>query len=441
MIIRTNFPYEFHPYEHQKVAWRKYFKEGVRRFIDIEHRRAGKDISWWTMMIAMAQYRVGLYLHTLPTFSNAKRVIWNGIDENGKRYIDYIPKHLIDGSPNSSEMRVTLKNGSIIQLMGADNYDSFRGLNPLHINFSEAAQQSPRTWDITRPILTKNGGSATFISTPYGQNHFYKLYRQNYDNASWFCRILTVKDTYDHEGKPLISQEAVDEDRRSGMSENMIDQEYYCSFLSCVPGAYFTRQMKAAYDGNRIYDFPIDTSLAVHTYWDLGLDATSVWFVQFLNNEIRLIAHYENTNTEISHFVNYLHDFRDRNMITYGEHYAPHDGDNRRVETGKSMKHMVFDLGLRFKIVPKINNKLNAIEYARLIFSRCIFHKTNCEYGLSCLQEYHAEFNEKTLNYTSPVHDWSSHAADAFMQLAQFCCLATKDKSLGMHLIEKKRMF
>ncbi|KKN70248.1 hypothetical protein LCGC14_0432730 [marine sediment metagenome] len=407
MLVKTLYPYDFNPYPFQMVVWKKYFLENTKRFIEIQHRRAGKDINWLTLAIAGSQSRIGTYLHTLPTLTNARKVIWNGMDEEGKPYLDYFPPHLIDGTPNNTEMRINFKNGSVFQLMGADKYGNFRGLNPVHVTFSEYSQQNPRTWDIVRPILTKNNGSAAFISTPFGQNHFYQLYKKNINNPKWFSRILTVKDTFDHDGKPLISPQEIEEDRNSGMSDNMIDQEYNCSFLAAVPGAYFARQLKVAYDQKRILDFPIDTSLPVSTYWDLGLDATSIWFVQFCGNQIRLISFYENSNIEISHFVNHVKDFRDKNGIVYGEHWAPHDGANEDVKLKKSVQQLAFELGLRFKIVPKIDHKQNAIEQARFVFSRCYFHAANCEYGITCLQQYHAEYNERSQTYSAPVHDWA----------------------------------
>lgn len=77
--------------------------------------------------------------------------------------MDYIPKQLIENM-NGSEMKIRFKNGSLLQLVGSDNFDSLMGTNPQGIVFSEYALQDPRAYQFMRPILAANNGWALFIN-------------------------------------------------------------------------------------------------------------------------------------------------------------------------------------------------------------------------------------------------------------------------------------
>ena len=77
----------------------------------VVHRRGGKDTTMWNYMIKRAYMEPGTYYYFLPTFAQAKRVIWDGMTNTGKRMLDYIPKAIIDGAPNNTEMKIWI-NGA-----------------------------------------------------------------------------------------------------------------------------------------------------------------------------------------------------------------------------------------------------------------------------------------------------------------------------------------
>ena len=91
-------------------------------------------------------------------------------------------------------MKIRLKNGSVLQIMGTDQIINV-GINPVGCVFSEFSLQDPKTWAFTRPILRENGGWAIFNFTPRGKNHAYELYLMAKNNPDWFCQKLTIDDT------------------------------------------------------------------------------------------------------------------------------------------------------------------------------------------------------------------------------------------------------
>lgn len=405
-------PHHFTPREYQKAVFKSRLLDNKKRLICIWHRRAGKDKALLNLAIMESQRRVGTYYYLFPELKQARRDIWEGIGADGQRFMDHFPANLVKYI-NKSEMLIEFHNGSIFRLGGSDRYDSLMGSNPIGIVFSEYSLQNPLAWEYLRPILAENGGWAIFNYTPRGMNHGFDLYETNKDNPTWFSQLLTVDDTRRDDGTPVLTEEIIQEERDSGMDEDKIQQEFYCSFSAAVHGAYFSKQLARADSENRISSFPVDTSFPVNTYWDLGwTDSTAIWFIQYSNGRYYAINYYENNNEPIQHFINYLHDFRAKNGIVYGKHFAPHDfaSGAYKYGSGESLAQTCLKLGIRFEPpVPAPSLKLDAIHGARQIFEKVNFHKDNCRHGLACLREYHAHYNEYNQAYGKPVHNWASH--------------------------------
>lgn len=416
-------PHDFRARPYQMETFKAFFSGKYNRFIDIEHRRAGKDKKWLNIICAAAHQRVGTYIHALPKLNQARKVIWKGIDSTGFPFLNHFPKSLIKRMDNT-EMAIEFNNGSIYRLAGADNFDTWMGTNPIGIVFSEYTLQDPMSWDYFRPILVENGGWAAFIYTPRGKNHGYDLYETNRKNEEWYTQFLPVNKTFLENGDPVITSEMIEIERQSGMPEEMIQQEFYCSFEAPIVGAYYSKEMTQAVEEHRIGILPIDPHLPVHTFWDLGMnDSTFIWFMQAHGDQCRFINCYENHGEGLPHYVNYLHDFRDKHRVVYGRHYAPHDINVRELGTGKSRLETATSLGLRFETpTPRPKNSVELLDHihiCRMILPRCWFHEVNCERGIRCLKEYTKEYDEKNKVFKSnPNHNWASHGSDGFRTFA-----------------------
>ncbi len=145
-------------------------KRGLRAVV-AWHRRAGKDLTCVNIVAIKALQRVGTYWYVLPYGNQARRIVWNGMTGEGKKFIDYFPRELVERK-SEQEMRIHLKNGSVIQLMGSDDPDKMVGANPVGVVFSEYSISDPSAWQLINPILAENGGWALFNGTPRGENHF-----------------------------------------------------------------------------------------------------------------------------------------------------------------------------------------------------------------------------------------------------------------------------
>lgn len=411
---RIRVPHLYEPRDYQ-IPFLAAMDSGLKRAALVWHRRAGKDKTAWNYMVREAAEHVGNYYYFLPTYKQGRMVIWDGRGKDGIKFLEHIPEQLIKGVPNKSEMKIDLKNGSLIQIIGVDKFDSKMGTNPRGCIFSEYSLQNPSAWDHIRPILRENGGWAIFDFTPRGENHGYELYNMAKSNPSWFCELLTIKDT------KVLTEADIQEERDAGMSEDMIEQEFYCSFTAANIGSYYGKLMKAAQEGGRIRRIDHDPDLPVDTWWDLGVnDANSIWFTQTLRSprEIRVIDFYQNTDEGLGHYINILQTKAMSDKYVYGTHYAPHDIKVREYTSGISRLETAKKMGINFEIAPNESIE-DGIEAVRQTIPVCWFDEERCKEGIRALKSYHKKWDDVHKVYRkTPDHDWSSNPADAFRYMA-----------------------
>ena len=417
--LEVHIPHSFIPRDYQEPAFEA-IRNGIKRLVLLWHRRAGKEKTSLNIMIEQMFRRVGSYYYFFPTYAQGKKILWQGMDGDGMKFMAHFPPEVIK-SKNEAELKIELVNGSIFQIVGTDNYDSVVGTNPIGMVLSEYALQDPQAWTLFRPILRENGGWAIFDFTPRGKNHAYTLAKMAKKNSDWFFQKLTVLETKRPDGTPVITPQDIDAEEAEGKSSEMIQQEYFCSFEGSIEGAYYAKLMDQAQKSGRIDRVPYDAAVPVDTVWDLGVsDSTAIWFVQRVGKAIQLIDYYEQSGEGLSHYKNYLDDLRNEKGYSYGTHYMPHDINARDLSgEGKTRKAIAEGLGIKpIEVVAKLSIE-DGIEATRAILSRCYFDKVSCARGIDALNSYHKEWDEKNKVFKKKAHhDWSSHGADAFRYMA-----------------------
>lgn len=410
----VSLPFNFKP-RHYQLPILRAMDEGATRGVAVWHRRSGKEKTFLNYTAKRSFQRVGSYYYFFPTYKQGKKALWEGMDRDGFRFMDHFPDEIV-ASRNETEMKIKLRNGSIFQILGTENIDSVMSTNPIGCVFAEYSLQDPRAWDYIRPILKENGGWAIFDYTPRGKNHGYELYEMakrlmEEGDPRWFVSRLTVKDT------GALSDADIEAERREGMSEDMIQQEYFCSFAGVQQGSIFGKQMQEAQNEGRVCSVPWQRDAAVDTWWDIGTgDATAIWFTQTIGREIHVIDYTEESGVGPEFFARKL--FQEM-PYTYGTHNGPHDLENRSfAANAKSTKEVAEGLGIKFNVVEKLD-KTSQLNAARAFIPRCWFDTKKTERGRSALMNYHYTYDEKRKVFSSePYHDWSSNGADAFQYLS-----------------------
>ena len=425
-------PHNFIPRKYQQLLW-SYMEtkegekpipegEGGKRAVAVWHRRAGKDVLAINLVATKVFERVGVYWHLLPTYKQGRAIVWNGFTREGRKFLDHFPREIVKpGGKNKTEMSVEFINGSRYQVVGTDDVDSLVGTNPVGVIFSEYSLQDPGAWNYLRPILAENGGWALFIYTMRGKNHGYQMLEMARKNTKWFHQVLVAGDagTQRDDGTPVISDRQIQDERESGMPEEMIQQEFFCSADAPLAGAYYGAQMTRLDSLHRITTVAWEPRLPVDTSWDLGIDDEMVvWFFQDYSGEVRVIDHVKLSGESLLYFIRILRGrvdgYERMGDYEYRNHFAPHDIEVRELGTGKSRIQVAKEHGLKFTVVHK-HEVEDRIEVVRQSLPMCWFDTDRCDRGVQALKSYRKEWDEKNKCYRSrPLHDWSSHDADAF---------------------------
>lgn len=410
---KITIPYNFELREYQKPFWRAIQDDPVKRAIVVWHRRAGKDKTFYNALVLQAIRRVAIYYYVFPEFNQGRKALWDNIDKSGFRTIDHCPPELRKRIDNQ-QMKIELKNGSIIQIIGASDIDRIVGTNPAGIVFSEYSLISPQVYGYLLPIVSENDGFMWFNLTPRGNNHAKILWDQACNDEDWFSQLVTAEQskTYTPEQLEKVKQEYF----KQYKDYTLFNQEMLCSFDEAVEGSYYGKHIADLEEHGHMGAFPYNPSEPVHTYWDIGIgDATAIWFAQFIKDKIYLIDYVEKTNVGMDWYIKHLQN----KPYIYGEHYGPHDIKQREFGTGLSRVEVAKKLGFNIRISNKLN-VTDGINAVRMTLPKCFFNTDNEAVleSVANLRNYHKEFNPKTQTFKdTPYHDWSSHTADAFRYL------------------------
>lgn len=346
------------------------------------------------------------------------REIQLSIRDSVKRLLDDEIERLgLGGWYTSTDAEIRGRNGSLFIFSGLrsspEKIKSYEGLS--HCWIEEAETVSERSLDLLTPTMRAPGSEIWMsfnpdrIHAPVWQKFVVLepppgswVKKVTWRDNPWFppdlraemthCRV-TDPDKYDHiwEGNPKLIAE----------------------------GSYYGRLLQAAEQEGRLGRVPVEPNLLVNTAWDLGMsDSTAIWFFQFLPvghfGEWRFIDYYESSGEGLAHYAEVLA----KKGYRYGQHIGPHDIAVRELGTGKSRIETARGLGLNFTVAQNLP-VMDGIEAVRQVLAAAWFDREKCGPGLSCLWGYQREYDDRRACFKDmPLHDWTSHGADAFRYAA-----------------------
>lgn len=390
-----------------RAVFESYHASGKRYSLTVAHRRAGKTVARINRLIRDAA-SCGLenprFGYLAPYYVQAKDIAWAYL----KHYS--APILAVGGKINEAELSVTFgHNNASIRLYGAENAERLRGLYFDGLAGDEAQDIAPHVLtQIILPALADRKGWLDLSGTPKGwANLLGETFKRYRDDPEWFIQILRASET------GLIDPEELARLRKI-MPENEYMQEFECSFDAAITGAYYAKELAQAEAEGRIGKVPYDRAIRVNTAWDLGIsDSMAIWFFQQAGREVRVIDYLEASGHGLDYYAREL----DKRGYLYGVHYGPHDIQVRELGTGKSRYEVAQGLGIKFTTIPA-SSVQDGINAARMLIGRMWFDSAKCAIGIDALRQYREKRDEKRGVNLGPLHDWSSHAADAFRTLA-----------------------
>ena len=203
----------------QLLPWQQEVYADPTRFkVVAAGRRTGKSrLAAWMLIINALQSDKGHVFYVAPTQGQARDIMWQTLLELG---------HPVIAGSHINNLQIKLVNGATISLKGADRPETMRGVSLKFLVMDEYADMKPDVWEqILRPALADQKGSAMFIGTPMGRNHFYELFKyaelgNDPTYAGWHFT------SYDN---PLLDSEEIDMAKKS-MSSYAFRQEFMASF-------------------------------------------------------------------------------------------------------------------------------------------------------------------------------------------------------------------
>jgi phage terminase large subunit len=371
--------------------------------------------------------RVGSYLYCLPQYSQARKAIWAGVNSRtGRTRIDdAFPPDIIQ-SKDDKGMFLKLKNNSTVQLVGSDAYDGLVGGGVVGLVMSEAALSDPAAYSFLRPMLKESSGWSFHISTPRGKNAFYKLLESHRSNPKSFVTTLSALDT------SVFTAEQLREERHSYIAEHgvalgnsLYEQEYLCSFQAANIGAVWGAEMAKLRSDGRYGACGYDPRYPVWTAWDLGVsDDNVILYFQTVGSEERLIDVTIGNDMGLDSYAKILA----AKPYVYAGHIGPHDIQVRDWGTGVSRMEQAAKLGIKFTRVPN-TAKNDQISSAAQLINRLVINSATdldsgepvCGYVLEAFEQYAFKFDDvRKVSSSKPIHNWTSHAADALQTYAVY---------------------
>lgn len=293
----------------------------------------------------------------------------------------------------------------------------------------EPADMERQVWSqVFRPMLADRQGRALFCGTPRGtDNLLYDVWQESGADTSglWSRFRFPASATGCLPAAELAAA-------RRAMDESEYRQEFECSFAAALRGAYYAALLDQAETEGRITRLAPDPALPVHTAWDLGMDdATAIWFFQAEpSGAWRMLDYYEAGGEGLAHYARVLRckaapagtgapgdmpALAGRGFV-YGQHIAPRDIRVRELGTGQSRLESAAALGIRFSVAPGLP-LADGIDATRRRIPRLWFDAEHCAPGIKALRAYRRQWRRRG-EASGPLHDWTSHAADALRYAA-----------------------
>lgn len=404
------------------------------------HQRAATDDKWETARLKYLEpsfsakeiqelLRVRVYAHVLPTLVQARSVAWEPLK--------YISRPIPGIKVSERDMSITYPAPDghlrVVRLWGADNIDGLRGLALSGLSLDEFSQHPPGVFgEVLSKALADHLGYAAFLGTIKGKNQLYQTYEKAKTHPDWFALWQDVNVSLDTEEGATITaiRRAMADDlemiKMGLMTQEEYDQEWFLSPHAAIKGAYYAKQLAAAYREHRIRAVPYDPALPVHDVWDLGKGPNmSIGMFQRFGRQVSMIDYLQGTESE--GIPQMIRELQARGYV-WGKHFAPHDIRSTDLSTGKTRYETAKALGWHFEVVPDIGVD-DGIQAGRLLFARTWIDETKGADFIEAIGQYRREWKEKLGKFGDhPVHDWASHPADMFRYAAVVEDKMTNDK-------------
>lgn len=412
-------PVNFDPRDYQREALAA-LESGVRRAVWCWARRGGKDFTAFGYAVKkMVEQPMGVVI-VWPTQKQGYDNFWTNTENDGMKTLDHIPASLIASKISSpTNMKITLKNGSTLTLLGATEYNKLRGANAKLYIFSEFVDLPSQALDVITPIVEVNGGQVIIQSTPKIDGISGATFKMLFDRAlkNWtkgdktqYASFITAKEYMTNDALERIRQDTV---AKNG-NDFWFRQEFLCDWGQAGSSSYYGAALQVVETKGLLGLYPYNPAFPAYTAWDLGTsDSTAITFFQYIKMKPRIIDYYETHDIGYAPIIAFLQ-MKPYNMAW---HFIPHDGATRDQSDAVQRIYKLQDLGLLNSSLLTRENLEDGIRMAVEGIASTEINEATTDMLIRKLRLYKRMFNPLTGDYLGPEHKTESHAADTVRYL------------------------
>lgn len=316
--------------------------------------------------------------------------------------------------------KIATPGGGVIIFRGMQDHtaDSIKSLEGFRIAWVDEAQSlSARSLSLLRPTIRAKNSELWASWNPRRRSDaiddFFRtkkpdgavIVNANWRDNPWFPAVL-------------------EDERRTDLLlySDRYEHVWEGDYIRAFEGAYFAPMLNEAKAQGRIGKVAADPLLPLRAFHDIGgsganADAYTIWIVQWVGQEIRILDYYESVGQVLAFHVNWM---RERG---YGRaiNILPQDGVNENNIIGKKYADHWRDAG--FSVEPPVKNQgkgaaMMRIEAVRRLGPKMWWNEATTEAGRDAVGFYHEKKDDVRNVGLGPEHDWSSHAADALGLMA-----------------------
>ncbi|MDR9847028.1 phage terminase large subunit [Herbaspirillum huttiense] len=384
------------------------FRSQKRFRVVVAGRRWGKTALSRVLIITRAKVKKRKIWYVAPTYKMAKQIMWTDL-------LEAIPKRWIR-KVNETRLEITLVNGTVIELKGADKPDSLRGVGVDFLVLDEFQDMNPETWTkVLRPTLADRQGDAIFIGTPKAYNYLYEVYRLGQRGETYVDENgRTRRNQWQSWQFPTITSPFIPlseiEAARNDMDEKSFKQEFEASFETMSGRVYYPFD-RALHVGT----FAFNPKLPIWVGMDFNIDPMStVIFQPQANGELWAvdeIVMFSSNTEEICEALEQRY-WRNQLQITI---YPDPAGGQRQHARGETDLDILREKGfkrLKFrKKHPPVADRVNAVNRMLLAADGTVRLRIDerCKHFINALEQTIYKPGSRDVDKTGGTE----HSADA----------------------------
>jgi hypothetical protein len=348
-------------------AQKEVFTSEARFRVLITGRRFGKTFLALNELAKFSRYPKKKVWYIAPTYRMCKDIMLDPL-------VDKMTKHKWISKVNYSDLTITLRNKSLIQLRSSENFNALRGVGLDFICIDEFSDVDERAWfEVLRPTLSDKSreGSALFLGTPRGfGNWSYNLYTRQDNDKNWKSFQFTTLDG------GQVSQSEIDQ-AKNDLDDRTFRQEYMASFEKYSGQIYYNFDRE-----QNVIEQYAPTTNSIHIGIDFNIDPVSAVISEVKQDDLYVydeIVIYSSNTDELVEEIN--NRYSGKNIFVYPD---PASKQRKTSAGGRTDLSILKNAGYNVRVRnahPLIRDRINAVntKLKNAKGVRTLFIANNCK--------------------------------------------------------------